>query len=264
MTQVMILFATLLGYSNTVAAAEDVEEIITDRPDFVNSATVVGRGQFQIENGISIKRDRTGSQKARTITTPALLRIGAGQAWEIRLESDGRTLYRTRDTTTGAQAAVSGYSDLSVGTKWHVTDGKGVLPAFALLGNVMIDSGSKPFRGSSLRPSFQVAAEWELSRDVSLGIMPGVTYDKDADGGSFYAGMFGIVLGKSWTDRFRTFIEIAAPQIAPAGHGGTVATFDLGAAYLLSKQWQLDTALFRGLNSNTEDLTLALGISTKF
>jgi hypothetical protein len=72
-----------------------------------------------------------------------------------------------------------------------------------------------------------------------------------------------VVLGREFSERSRGFIEVAAPQIARAGDGGTLATFDVGAAWLLSRSCQLDTMLSRGLNRRTPDLSWTVGISFK-
>jgi Putative MetA-pathway of phenol degradation len=246
------------------ASAEEKDVIVTDRPDFVESSDVVGRGRFQIETGIAIERNNAGGFRDRTFTTPTLLRIGTGEAWELRVETDGRTVVRTDDISAGTRSTLGGYSDFSLGVKWHVADAEGSRPSMGLLGHVDVDSGSTGFRGNGLRPSLRMAAEWDLPNDLSLGVMPGVMLDKTSTGKRFTSGIFGAVLGKSWNERFRTFVEISAPQIARTRNGGTLATFDVGAAYLLSDMWQLDGALYKGLNRNTADLAFGIGLSAKF
>lgn len=62
----------------------------------------------------------------------------------------------------------------------------------------------------------------------------------------------------------RSFVEIAAPRLASEAHGGHVATLDLGLAYLLAPQWQLDTALARGLTRHSVDSSWTVGLSAKF
>jgi hypothetical protein len=72
------------------------------------------------------------------------------------------------------------------------------------------------------------------------------------------------VLGKSWTERWRTFVEYSAPQIARSSHGGSQTTFDIGTAYLLTDTVQIDAALSRGLNKTTPDWSWTIGLSAKF
>ena len=247
----------------TAGAAEAGNSIVTDRPDFVESSAVVGRGRFQIETSVAVERNKADGVTERTTSTPTLLRFGVGDALELRLETDGRVVYKTDNAPTER-----GYADLSLGVKWHALDAAGSAPSVGVLAHLDIDSGSSQLRGNvngyGSRPSLRVVAEWELPNNMSLGVMPGIVYAKNADGERFVAGILGVVVGKSWTEKARTFIEVAMPQIARGKHGATVATFDVGAAYLLSDTLQIDTALARGLNQRTPDLSWTIGLSAKF
>jgi hypothetical protein len=111
------------------AHAEDEDEIKTDRPDFVESSDVVGKGRVQVETSFAVERNHADGRRDRMSTTPTLLRFGTGEAWELRLETDGRTSLRTSDDANGQTTTVHGYSDLSLGMKWHVRDQEGTNPA---------------------------------------------------------------------------------------------------------------------------------------
>jgi len=249
--------------SNAIGA-ENHDKISPDRPDFVDSSDVVGKGRFQIEAGVAVQNNRDTGSKDRTITLPVLLRAGVSQDWEVRLSTDSRTIARTEDIATGVHSTQSGYGDLSVGAKWHLMDGENFIPAIGLIGEVAIDSGSRQFRGNGNRPSLRMAAEWELPHDFSLGVMPGIKYDKNNAGSRFTSGMFGVVLDKSWNDRVSTFVELSSSQIARSKDGGTFASFDIGATYMLTNLLQVDTGIFKGLNNKTPDLTWTIGLSAKF
>ena len=49
--------------------------------------------------------------------------------------------------------------------------------------------------------------------DFSFGVMPGIVYDK-TNGSRHASGIFAAVVGKEWTPRFRSFVEVAAERIA--------------------------------------------------
>lgn len=258
-----IFIATAGLFVAGAAFAGDEEAIKTDRPDFVESSDVVGKGRVQVETSFALERNRTEASRDRQFTTPTLLRFGTGDDLELRLETDGGTVLRSRNSEDGTTTKTRGYSDVSVGVKWHINDGEASTPSTALLLAADLDTGSRAFRGNGTRPSLRWAAEWEMPRGFSLGVMPGLMYDKNENDRRFVSGIFGIVLDKAWNERFHTFIEFAAPQIARARNGGSTVTFDFGATYLLSKSWQIDTAVFRGLNKNTPDLNWTVGISFK-
>jgi hypothetical protein len=247
----------LLAFTASGHAAGD-NTIATDRPDFVESSAVVGKGRFQIETSVAGERDRDGSLVLRSTATPTLLRVGVSDSVELRLESDGRL-----HTWSGAGASARGYADTSLGIKWHAADAQGNAPSVGILIHADLPSGSAPFRGEGVRPSLRLVGEWELPAEMSLGLMPGIASQTSDDGRRFTSGIFGLVAGKAWTSRFRSFIEVSATQIAHARDGGSLVSFDVGVAYLLTDNCQLDTAVARGLNRNTPDLSWTVGLSFK-
>lgn len=258
-----LLAAAIVNLAHpTVHAASD-DSIVTDRPDFVESSNVVGRGRFQLETSVLVERDRNAAARVRSLSTPTLLRFGLGDAFELRVETDGRTIVHSTELPVGARGTAAGYADTALGVKWHVLDEQGRTPSLGVLLHADLPSGSRGFHGQGVRPSLRVAAEWELPGDMSLGLMPGIGVEHDDAGARYSYGIFGAVLGKSFSERTRGFVEIAAPQIAHAADGGTNATFDIGGAYLLSPSCQVDTMLSRGLNSRTPDWRWTLGLSFK-
>lgn len=252
-----------LGLISGQARADD-EAIATDRPDFVESSDVVGKGRVQLETSMAWERDRRGPVRTRLASTPTLLRIGIADRWELRFETDGRMRLRTDEAD--ATRRESGWSDLSAGIKWHQRDGdeSAGTPGLGWLLHVDVDSGSGSFRGQGLRPSLRFVAEWEFAGGWSAGLMPGVYRDRDEDGRHFVGGILAGVLGKSLTERLRGFVEISGQQLASSRHGGSVVTFDTGLAYLLNRDLQVDVALSRGINKNAPTLAWTAGLSARF
>lgn len=245
------------------AWAED-EPIATDRPDFVESSDVVGKGRVQIETSLAWERDRFGGTKARLSSTPTLLRIGLADTWELRLETDGRL--RLRSEEAGMTTRARGWSDLSVGIKWHQRDGdeEAGTPGLGWLLHVDMDSGSGAFRGQGLRPSLRFVAEWEFAGGWSAGLMPGIYRDRNEDGGHFTGAILAGVVGKSLTEQLRAFVEVSGQQLTSARNGGSVVTLDAGLAYLLDRNLQVDMAVSRGINRNAPDLGWTIGLSARF
>ncbi len=240
------------------------DSIATDRPDFVESSNTVGKGRFQVEASFAYERNNLDGVKDRTWSTPFLLRYGVSDDWEVRFETDGHISARSDDSASGMHIKQTGFADSSLGVKWHAMDEANGMPSLGFLFHLDVASGSSAFRGKGVRPSVRMVAEWDLPQDMSLGLMPGIMLDKTATGERFTSGIFGIVLGKGWTDQLRSFVEISMPQIASNKYGGTVAAFTVGAAYLLTKDVQIDTALSRGLNNRTPNWSWTVGLSAKF
>lgn len=258
------LLPGLLALAIALPALADDEPITTDRPDFVESSDVVGKGRFQLETSLAWERDRAGGVRTRLASTPTLLRIGLGETWELRFETDGRLRLRTEEA--GITARERGWSDLSVGVKWHQRDGDEAAgtPGLAWLLHVDVDSGSGAFRGQGLRPSLRFVAEWEFAGGWSAGLMPGLYRDRDDNGRHFVGAMLAGVVGKSITEQWRAFVEVSGQQLAPARHGGSVVTLDAGVACLLDRNLQVDMAVSHGLNKNAPDLSWTVGLSARF
>lgn len=257
------LLATCLACA---PAAHADEPISTDRPDFVESSDVMDAGRWQVETGLQSERTRTGGQDLRTTTTPLLLRLGVGHALELRLETDGAIRTRSTDTATGATQNERGYADLSLGVKWRMRDGDEArgTPAIAWLAHVDVDSGSRAFRGQGLRPSLRVVAEWELPQDVSVGVMPGLLYDKDDDGHRFTSGLLAVTVSKPLSPGWHGFVELGGEDLGVRPRREPVQFFDMGLTWLLTDSLQLDASVTRGLSSAAPDLAWGVGLSMRF
>ncbi|MGJ9419828.1 transporter [Massilia sp. CMS3.1] len=254
------LLVTLVLAAPAAFAAD--EPIATDRPDFVESSDVVGKGRLQVETSALLERDKSDGARARALSTPTLLRVGVTDAVELRVETDGRSVVRDMDRN-GQRSTTAAWNDTSVGMKWHAADGGGTLPSVGVLLHADLPSGTRAVRGQGVRPSLRVVGEWELPAGMSLGVMPGVGVERNDAGARYRYGILGVVVGKELGERVRGFAEIAMPQIAHVRDGGTQASFDIGAAWLLSDTVQLDTMLARGLNRRTPDLAWTVGLSFK-
>jgi len=250
------LLAVALSSCALAHAGEDA--IVTDRPDFVESSDVVGAGRFQLETGLTSDRTTRDGATVRMLTTPTLFRLGVSDAFELRLETDGWT----RERVAGAPAT-HGWSDLSLGVKWHVQDGAAAAPGIAWLLHVDTPSGSREFRGDGLRPSLRAAVEWDLPEDFSLGVMPGIYVDR-VGGRRFAGGILAATLGKEWSPRWHSFVELAGQQLASKRNGGSVVTLDAGLAFVATPTLQFDVEVSHGLTDAAPDLESGIGVAVKF
>jgi hypothetical protein len=245
------------------AHADDDDTINPDRPDVANSSQVVGRGRVQLEAGVQWDRQRDPDAHVRTLTTPTQLRIGVSRTLELSVETDGRTIAHASDPGTGEHTVSAGWADLAAGVKWHVADQDEAKPSLAVSATLLLPTGSRALRGAGFRPALAVPAEWDLGRDWSLGVLPGIGRDSDDAGNRYTYGVFAASVEKGFGERLHGFAELAAPQIARAAHGGTQTLFDAGVSWLVNRDCQLDAMVVHGLNRNTPDLSLAFGISVR-
>ena len=254
MAGVVVAVALLPGVAHA-------QTIGTDRPDFVESSSTVGAGNLQVEGSVAFDHSGAPGLDVDNFTTPVLLRLGIGDSWELRLESDWLISSGVTDAAAGGtKLSTTGVSDFDLGVKWafHASEGAG--PSMAALVHAALPTGSADFRGRGTRPSFRVTMEWALAADWAIGVMPGVLIDR-VDLGGFASGMVALAVGKGLSDRLRAFAELAFDQIAEEQRGGNSAFVDFGGTLLLNDFWQLDVAAAVGLADQTPDYGLTLGLS---
>ena len=246
--------ALFLAACSTGFGAFAAEPIDTDGPDFVESSEVVPRGRFQYE--IDVQEVHGRSAPSSAISTPTLLRYGFADNFELRIAPEGYVRQEGR----------SGLGDTAFGLKWHAQDrdaasGK---PAISWILHFDTPSGAEPFKGRGVRPSLRSVITWELTRDLALGVMPGIKYDTRDDGSRFTAGILGVVLNGRFSDRFRGFVEMSVPQIARAGDGGMLASWDVGVAYLVTEDLQIGARTGIGANHRSPPSYLLLEVAQRF
>jgi Putative MetA-pathway of phenol degradation len=242
------------------AQAKAADTIDTDGPDFVESSESVGAGRFQFESDVVSERDRR--RGIDRISTPTLLRGGVTESIEVRVETEGRI--RTHDDARPGGSWSTG--DTAVGLKWHSQDrdpstGR---PSVSWILHFDTPSGTEDVRGHGIRPSLRSVITWELAADWSLGLMPGIKRDSTEDGQRYNAASLGAVLGRRLSERLRVFVESATPQIAHASDGGVLWSWDVGAAWLITRDWQAGIRAAVAANRNSPSSTLLLELAARF
>jgi hypothetical protein len=136
-------------------------DMVTDRPDFTESTSVVGKGVVQIENGFTVERNPHGSN----LSGPELLmRVGLSHFLEWRIGGDG---FLSERTSEGERYA--GFSDLEVGVKLRLLEQGRYRPALSLIPIVSIPLGTSRFSSGDYDPTLKVALGKHLAKNFSLG-----------------------------------------------------------------------------------------------
>jgi len=236
--------------------ADALEPIDTDGPDFVESSEVVPLGHFQYEIDMVSVQDRRSDPYTATFSTPALLRYGIADNIEFRVAPEG---YFRQD-------GQSGWGDTAFGFKWHAQDRNALQgkPAVSWILHVDTPSGSSQFGKSGIRPSLRSVITWDLPDDLVLGLMPGIKYDSREDGQRFTSAILGAALTKRLNDKLRAFVELSASQIARSSDGGVLASWDIGAAYLVNDNFQLGVRSGIAANRNTPNNYVLFELAQRF
>ena len=238
------------------SAAFAAEPIDTDGPDFVESSEVVPRGRFQYELDVSAFKPRRSPPDSPGKATTLLLKYGLIENFELRIQSDGYV----------QQGAQSGRGDTAFGIKWHSQDRDAAAgkPAVSWILHFDTATGTRAFQGHGTRPNLRSVITWDLPHDLALGLMPGIRYDARTDGHRYPSAIFGAVLNKRITGKFRAFIEMSATQIARASNGGVLASWDVGVAYLVTPDTQIGARAGLGANQNSPKNYVLFELAQRF
>jgi Putative MetA-pathway of phenol degradation len=233
--------------------AEQSDLLNPDRPGIADGSAVVGTKRFQLETGFQEEFRRTGISHEHAIFAPTLLRVGIDDRWEVRIE--GNTFSRT--TTFAAANVVSdqetGFAPLSFGFKYHIGDfGADKQTSLGTIVRVFPAWGTGDFRSHHVTGDVRLAADWNFAPRLKLSLNPnaGVGRYEDDQGRTFLAGLFAMTLNYQPTKKLNPFVDVGfqAPEQS-AGRSATI--LDLGVAYILGHNVQLDASIGSGAHGQT-------------
>lgn len=258
----ILLFLMLLIAINVSAQIDtkvkNYGELITDRPDQTESASVVPKGFLQIETGAFFEKVKNNGveNKSKTYNT-TLLRYGLLNNFELRLGID---FMEQSSTINGNKLANvnSGFSPLLLGAKISITEEKGMLPEIALLGHVALPfSASKEYKPEMTGVDFRFSFAHTLSEKSSISYNLGAAWGDDSPEASY---VYSVAYATSITNKLGVFAELYGdvPERNKANH-----LWDMGFTYLISDNVQLDFSGGTGVSRNIQDLYLSGGISIR-
>lgn len=250
-----------IGFSSIIAvSAQETPELVTDRPDQTESATIVPPGSLQVETGITFTSDTRGldpgidKQQGLALGT-TLIRVGLLKNLELRLigqHSQSQTSLQGINETNSE----SGLSDIAIGGKFGITEEDGLIPEMALNLHMGLPVGGESFRPSVAVPDFRLLLAKTLTEDLSLGLNLGAEYSGDKPDGTF---VYTLSLAMGLTDKLGAYIETYGDM--PSTEKLNVLV-DGGFTYLVAPLVQLDLEAGYSLSERTSlDYFIAGGIS---
>lgn len=247
------------------------EPLESDRPDFTEASSTVGRGIIQLEAGYTYFRDRdiVGARTSQHSFPEMLFRIGMFADWfELRL---GQNFANQRTRASAAELEVvdsfGGAEDLYLGVKLALTEQKDFLPEMALILQTDVPTGSDEFTAKQLLPGVNWLYGWDIIQDcLSLG---GSTQANRANDDLEH---FYVEFAQSLTVGYRLTPAVGAYTewfcILPTGSidplVGPQYYFDGGFTYLVCNDLQLDIRAGVGLNRHATDFFAGAGFVIRY
>ncbi|MBD3224393.1 MAG: hypothetical protein GF313_06660 [Caldithrix sp.] len=226
------------------------QALITDRPDFTESAVVVPFRVVQIESGV--ERVNQGDIKETTYPN-TLIRAGLGSDLELRLGLSGWK-HIVNDNISENYV-----NDMLMEVKYQLTNPNAAIPMGILLvatlptGDDEVSSGAMDF-----------GLKWALARDLSkilsFGANVGIISSRMDDKRQLQA-LISTAVGISINEQLSLFTEAYAiiPQDAV-----WQPVLDGGFTFLITKQVQLDVYTGTELRNSGADIIIGGGLSFMF
>lgn len=261
--------------------APPVEEpLASDRPDFTEASSTVGKGRVQLEAGYTFARDRAGGVTTTSHSYPeALLRIGMIADWfEFRV---GQNFGNVRsgsscETLTGDPSSTSvgsgtftagGAEDLYLGIKFGLTEQKGVLPEMALVVQTQVPSGHRDFTAGRVLPGLNLLYGWDVIPDrISCAGSSQANRAIDADAHGYVELAQSFTVGYTLTEKFGAYTEWFAFFPSGATAEGVTAQHyaNGGFTYRVTPNFQLDIRAGLGLSRSADDFFAGTGFAVRY
>ena len=250
------------------ARADALGEAVAPHVDFLDSPAVVGLGQWQFDPVFPLLPGPHEHAAPRLASRFAALDVpvNPSQTMELRAAATGNADAPPLESANDRLRRLHGFSDVSLGARWRVRGGDaGWMPGVAWLADVETTMGSPAFRDGNVRPSLRATAQWELPRQLTLGVMQGVYRDRGDDGRHYAAGVLAVTLGKSWTPRLQSFVELAGQALSRTQSDSSLLNVDTGIAFTASKTLEVDMIVSRSLSgSASQEVRGGLSVSSRF
>ena len=236
-------FSTLLILILSFALITPAQDLITDRPDFTESASTIPLGKWQFEFGYTF--DRSGNLYQQTLGE-LLIRTSLFDNLELRaginsfnfLKVDGK---RTR-----------GLEDFSIGFKWAI-----VPDHVAIIVSSSLPTGHRELGSNRLQPGITLALAHDVGKHLAFGSNLSVNWLQEG-GKTIREAVISTAAGISLSEKMGLFLEYFA-FLYQDGGPDNIAYFDAGITYLLQPEFQLDLRIGRGLVRDIPNYFVGIG-----
>ena len=267
----MSRLATFIVLVLTVAAAVSIargegfdDALVTDRPDFTESSSVVPRCRLQIETGYTYLHDESAGVSVDEHVLPEmLLRYGLTDCLELRVVWVGFVSSTERDRLTGLTDQTDGGTGLDIGIKRQFTDQDGWLPESGVIVGITAPVGDPEVGTTQLGASAVGLYSWQINDRLSVAGNTGCFF---ASPGGDYYNLFtqSVSAAVSLTDRLGMYHEWFVLAFDGAEDSRPRHFYNGGVTYLVTPDLQLDWRAGVGLTEASGDFFTGAGFSARW
>ncbi len=236
------------------------EGLVSDRPDFTEASTTVGRGVLQLEMGYTYLRDDSETEQIKHHSYPeTLLRVGVLADW-LELRVAWNFAQENAAAAGGQLSRIHGSEDLYLGLKLGLTPQEGILPEMALMPQMTVPTGPEDLTAGETLPGLNWLYGWDISDFLSTGGSSQVNMSIDpVSGGKYVEYAQSWTVGYSLTEKLGAYTEWFALFPSGAETVKPVYYFDGGFTYQFTNNLQWDIRGGVGLNDEADDFFVGSG-----
>lgn len=249
----------------TAAEAQDQRNFCPDRPGLGTPACTLDDGQLAIELGVmDWTLDRQADNRTDTVVTgDVLLRYGLTGDLEAQL---GWSMFgHARARSGGREEKSSGTGDILLAIRHNMRNPDGSGFALAVMPYVTLPAGGSAIGAGDWGAGLLVPISRELPAGFQLGFTGSVeaAVDEDRNGRHLaYGAIIGLDVPLS--EAVGTTIEFSARRNDDPSGAAIELLAGLSMAWSPDAPLQFDVGANFGLNRNTPDVQLYLGIARRF
>lgn len=224
-------------------------------------------GHFDVEMGLAdwtLERDAAG----RTDTILAgdtLVRIGLTDTLEAQIGWAAYGHVRTRDRASGMIERDSGVGDVTLALRHNLMSPDGSGTSIAVMPYATLPSGGGAIGAGDWGAGVIVPVSFDLGGPLSLSLSPEVDAATDGDRHGRHLAYGSVIgLGLDLSDAVSTTIEFQAMRDDDPAGGTTQALAGLSLGWQPADDIQLDAGAVAGLNRDSPDVELYVGVSRRF
>lgn len=240
---------TSLLITSLFANSQKLDPIQTDRPDQTETAAIVPKGMFQVENGFSFQRKDANNSSFSLPST--LWKYGVNDNFELRLITE----FLSEEINN---EKLNGFAPIFIGFKVKLLEEEGILPKTSFIAHISLPNvASTNYKSDYFATEFRFTMQHTLSKKFNLGYNLGCEWDGFTAEPTF---VYTITSGYSITKKLGVYAEFFGylPQNSKASH-----LLDGGFTYLINNNFMVDLSSGLGLTNNALRNYFAFGFSIR-
>ncbi len=228
----------------------DEPDLITDRPDFTESASTVPKGGWQLEFGYTFENNNDFDLSLHTLGE-LLIRFAPLEKFELRFGINSYAIQKLGSMER------KGFEDMQLGFKWvAIEDTLGILVSTSL------PTGSDNFGNSHLQPEIKVVAARDITDFLSLGANVGVGFLREGNE-TIKEYSASLSVGFSLTSKLGAYLEYYGYYYGN-DEGEDLHFLNGGITYLITPTFQLDARIGKSLNKGDSTYFFGIGAAARF